>query len=90
MFSTFCERGDDLVDIAEKGLNEMQDILGPRPPTITEAPVHASQAAPEMPYQEIDAGSMATALLAFGVGVWGLHRMWERRHEMQADPEKGT
>ena len=90
LFSTFCERGDDLVDIAEKGLNEMQDILAPRPPTITEAPVHVSQAALEMPYNEIDAGSMATALLAFGVGVWGLHRMWERRHEMQAGPEKGT
>ena len=38
LFSTFCERGDDLVDIAEKGLNEMQDILGPRPPTYYRGP----------------------------------------------------
>jgi hypothetical protein len=90
LFSTFCERGDDLTDIAEKGLDEMQHILGPRPPTITESPVGVNLQAPETPHLEIDAGSMATALLALGVGAWGLHRMLERRHELHASPEKGT
>ena len=90
VFSLFCERGDDLVDIAEKGLNEMQHILGPRPPTFTEAPVQLNHAAPETPHHEIDAGSMATALMALGVACWGLYRTWERRHETPASPEKGT
>lgn len=90
LFSMFCERGDDLVDIAEKGLNEMQHILGPRPPTFTEAPVQVSYAQPDTPYHEIDAGSMATSLLAFGVAAWGLHRMWERRHETPASSERGS
>jgi hypothetical protein len=90
LFSMFCERGDDLVDIAEKGLNEMQHILGPRPPTLTEAPVQVRYAQPDTPYHEIDAGSMATSLLAFGVAAWGLHRMWERWHEMSASSERGS
>lgn len=89
LISKFCERADDILDITEKDLNEAQDIFSPRP-THTEVPVQVTHYTPVTPYHEIDAGSMATALMALGVAAWGVHHWWQQKREASSGPEESA
>jgi hypothetical protein len=82
----FLDRAGEILDTTEKYTNAAQRILQPGP-THAEVPLPAAQAGTDTPYHEIDAGSLATAVMALGLTAWGIHHIWQQRHDRQQERE---
>jgi len=72
------EEGDDLIDSADKAFSLGHDALQ-RPPVHTEMPVSVPGSAHEVPHHEIEAGSVATAIMAAGMLFWAAGQWVHRR-----------
>jgi hypothetical protein len=69
-FKKVFEVSDDLVDAVEKNVNVSSEVMQ-RPPTYAEVPVSNHHPALEaQQYDQPEAGSLATAVLAAGIMTW--------------------